>query len=165
MNLKVVRSYEMKGLFLIVEEHEGWASYRRLDPVPPLSSKEKASTECTVKVSTKLFVFQGVILKLNHALKMHVLLYSAPSEELLVFPSLRTLTLLSLSDGSWVVYTTGATFWGHACCGAGEIWEVGFWSFCFIFLPKVKMLLIAIEPGPAKEMSNSRSSYVSLYHF
>lgn len=96
----------MKGLFLIVEEHEGWASYRHLDPVPPLSSKGKASTECTAKVSTKLFVFQGVILKLNHALKMHVLLYSAPSEELLVFPSLRTLTQLVRLELAGIYYSS-----------------------------------------------------------
>lgn len=61
----------MEGLFLIFDEDEGWASHWRLDPVLPLSSKGKTSTECTVKVSAKLFIFQGVILKLNHILKTH----------------------------------------------------------------------------------------------
>lgn len=159
----------MKGLFLIVDEREGWASYWHLDPVLPLSSKGRASTECTVKVSTKLFIFQGVILKLNHVLKMHVLLYAAPSEELLMFPSLRTLTFLSVSSTSqrgagWyklqqqfsgVMHAVVSEKFGKLASGAPVLFS----------FPKAKMVLVAIEPGPAKETSNSRSSYVSLHHF
>lgn len=158
----------MKRLFSIVDEHEGWASYWHLDPVLPLSSKGKASTGCTVKVSTKLFIFQGVILKLNHVLKIHVLLYAAPSEELL-FPSLRTLTFLSFSSTSqrragWyklqqqfsgVMHALVSEKFGKSASGAPVLFS----------FPKGKMVLIAIEPGPDKEMSNSRSSCISLYHF
>lgn len=169
MNLKAARSYEMKGLFSIVDEHEGCASYWHLDPALPLSSKGEASTECSVKVSTKLFIFQGVILKLNGILKTHVLLYAAPSEELLMFTCLRIVTSLSFSSTSqrgagWcklqqrfsgVMHAVVSEKFGKSASGAPVLFS----------FPKGKMVLIAIEPGPAKEMSNSRSSYVSSYHF
>lgn len=54
-------------------------------------SKGKAVAECTAKVSTKLFIIRGVILKQNHVLKMNGFLYASPSEELLRIPSLRLL--------------------------------------------------------------------------
>lgn len=58
-------------------------------------SKGKATAECTAKVSTKLFIIQRVILKLNHVLKMNGFLYAAPSEELLKISSLRILMFLN----------------------------------------------------------------------
>lgn len=42
MNPKAARSYEMKGLFLIVDEHAGWASQWHLDPVLPLFFQRKS---------------------------------------------------------------------------------------------------------------------------
>lgn len=63
-------------------------------------SKGKATAECTAKVSTKLFIILEVILNLNHIWKMHVILYAAPSEELLKFPSLRILMFLSFFSTS-----------------------------------------------------------------
>lgn len=117
----------------------------------------------------KIVYLQGVILKLNHVLKMHVLLYAAPSEELLMFASLRTLTFLSFSSTSqrgagWyklqqqfsgVMHAVVSEKFGKSASGAPDLFS----------FPKGKMVLIAIEPGPAKEMSTSRYSYVSLYHF
>lgn len=63
-------------------------------------SKGKGTAECTEKVSTKLFIILGVILNLNHVLKMHVILCAAPSEKLLKFPSLRILMFLSFFSTS-----------------------------------------------------------------
>lgn len=63
-------------------------------------SKGKATAEFTAEVSTKLFIIQGVILKLNHVLKMDVFLNAAPSEELLKIPSLRILMFLSFFSTS-----------------------------------------------------------------
>lgn len=147
----------MKGLFLIVDEHEGWASYWHLDPALPRSCKGKASTECSVKASTKLFIFQGIILKLNHILKMRVLLYAALPEEVLIFPSLRTITFLSFcftsqrgagwyklqQQFSGVTHAVVSEKFGKSASGAPVLFS----------FPTGKMVLIVIEPGPAKEMS------------
>lgn len=63
-------------------------------------SKGKTTAECTAKVSTKLFIIQGVILKLNHVLILDIFLNAAPSEELLKIPPLRILMFLNFFSTS-----------------------------------------------------------------
>lgn len=88
---------------------------------------------------------------------------------MLLHPITRTVTFLSFSSASrrgagWyklqqqfsgVMHAVVSEKFGKSVSGAPVLFS----------FPKGKMVLIAIEPGPAKEMSNSRSSYVSLYHF
>lgn len=100
---------------------------------------------------------------------MHILLCAAPSKGLLMLLSLRALTFLSFSPTSWrgagwyelqqqfpeVMHAVVAEKFGKSASGAPVLFS----------FPEGEMVLAAIEPGPAKEMSNSRASSVSLYHF
>lgn len=86
-----------------------------------------------------------------------------------MFLAPRTLTFLSFSPTSrrgagWyelqqqfseVMHAVVAEKFGKSVSGAPVLFS----------FPKGEMVLAAIESGPAKEMSNSRASSVSLYHF
>lgn len=127
-------------------------------------SKGKATTECTAKVSTMLFIIQGVILKLNRALKMNVFLYAAPSEELLKISSLRVLMFLnffSISQRGAGWYKLQQQFSGvmHAVVSEKSGKSA---SRAPIFLPWSKNGFNSIEQDPAKDMYYSRSCCVSL---
>lgn len=86
-----------------------------------------------------------------------------------MFPSLRTLTFLSFSSTSqrgagWYKLQQQFSEITHAVMSEDFRKSASRTSVSFSF-PKGKIVLIAVEPGPAKEMSNIRSSSVTFYCF
>lgn len=97
---------------------------------------------------------------------MDVFLNAAPSEELLKIPSLRILMFLSFFSTS----QRGADWYKlqqqFPTVMRAVVWEKsGKSASFFIFLPWGKDGLNSIEGVPGKDISSSRSCYVSVYHF